>query len=164
VTNGKLILRHHRFGRITAVETLSKLKDFHAVKPVIKVLVHGSGNVRRAAAKSLAKLDEPKWQGIIRGDDGDFQRLNASGDSHAVELLIKALEDRDTTNLDVRKTAAKALLNLYKTSTIESNRNKILSLRNVIIEHHTDYWWTVYYDSYEENEHHDSGIGIEFPL
>jgi HEAT repeat protein len=46
-------------------------------------------DVRRVAAQALAKLGEPKWQEIIKGDESD--RANQSAD--VIEPLLRALGD-----------------------------------------------------------------------
>ncbi|MEK9149260.1 MAG: HEAT repeat domain-containing protein [Candidatus Desantisbacteria bacterium] len=75
-------------------------------------------------------------------------------DTRAVEPLIKALGDSEWS---VREAAAEALITIYKTSTIKSDRNKILSLRKKIITPHND-------QNNSDCSHSDSGIGVEFPL
>jgi len=80
------------FVSTAAATALGQLGDTRAIEPLIKALV---GCSRKAAAKALTRLGEPKWEPLIRGDLEDFSRLAASGDPRFVEPLIKQLREGD---------------------------------------------------------------------
>ena len=76
--------------RSTAALRLGFVGDACAIEPLRNALGEEPG-VRKAAAVALARLGEPHWERCVQGDDRDFARLGASGDSRAVEPLLKAL-------------------------------------------------------------------------
>ena len=92
--------------RRAAAEALGRLGDARAVEPLIQALGDKRAEVRRAAGQALASLGQPVWEGRVRGDCGDYDRLGDSGDARAVEPLIRALRDEEK---DARSKAAAAL-------------------------------------------------------
>jgi HEAT repeat protein len=91
-----LVLALQDRGEITrraAADALGRLGHPRAIEPLIQVLGDGEPAVRRAAAGALERLHEPVWQGIVRGDVEDFERLAAALDPRAVEPLVQALHD-----------------------------------------------------------------------
>jgi HEAT repeat protein len=93
-----------------AAKALGDLGDKRAIRPLVRALGEDQfAFTRLAAASALSKLGEKKWESIIKGDGEDYKRLGNSGDSRALEPLVKALKDKDH---NVRIKAAKALGNL----------------------------------------------------
>jgi HEAT repeat protein len=135
--------------RLAAAEALGKLGDSRAVEPLIRAL----GDCRRTAAEALYKLDERKWQDIIKGDNDDWSRLASCDDPRAVEPLIEALDKKQS--WDVRRAAAEALAKAASVtpSVIGKRWNQI---RELVMEPHHDY-------STSCGDHGDSGIGVDFP-
>jgi len=74
-----------------AAKALGELGEPCAADPLVCTLGHPTPSVRIAAAKSLGRLGNAQWAGLVKGDDGDYARLGKSGDSRAVAPLVKAL-------------------------------------------------------------------------
>ena len=73
--------------REAAAWALGELRDGRGASALVETLGDSNARVRVAAAEALAKLGEPLWRPMVRGDDGDWQRLGASGDRRAAEPL-----------------------------------------------------------------------------
>ena len=95
--------------RWAAANALGKLGDSRAVEPVIRALGNTDRAVRRAAAEALNSLGEPKWKTLVKGDDEDWARLGASGDTRAVPVLIYCLSHH---SLNARLSAAHGLIQM----------------------------------------------------
>ncbi len=98
-------LKDSRF-RDVVVEALGKLNGVQTVQPLIQSLGDMDPEVRRASAAALDRLGESKWKDWIQGEEKDFERLGISGDSRAVEPLIRALGNL---NPDLRRAASESL-------------------------------------------------------
>lgn len=87
---GSLIktLDDNPFARTSAAWALGELKDPRAVEPLIGIL---GLERRRIATEALAKLGEPQWLEVIKGDNDDLVRLGKSSDTRVYESLVKAL-------------------------------------------------------------------------
>ncbi len=107
----------NRSDRIAAATALGQLNDPRAIESLIPLLGLGSG-IREAAAAALGGLSESRWKEWIRGDEGDFARLGASGDPRAVQPLVKAL--RDNSYVVERRHAVTALGELSDPRAVET--------------------------------------------
>jgi HEAT repeat protein len=94
-------------GQIGCPEAIEVLRDF---------LGDDEPEVRLAAANSLAALGEDKWQDRVSGDDKDFARLSASGDSVALSPLLAGLKSHKE---DTRRTAAWGLGDLGEKAAVD---------------------------------------------
>lgn len=79
------------FIRGVAARTLGKLAVKDAVPLLINALTDSEKEIRKIVAKALYRLGEQRWQRMVSGDDADYQRLGASGDTRIIEPLLKAL-------------------------------------------------------------------------
>lgn len=70
-----------------AAEALGRLNDVRASDPLKELLADFDPRIRVAAASALAMLGKRQWLQLVRGDDGDLDRLGTSGDEEAVEPL-----------------------------------------------------------------------------
>jgi HEAT repeat protein len=135
---------------------LGDLGNKRAVEPLIDLLGHITGTVRKSAADALRKLGEPNWQQMVKGDGDDFSRLGMSGDPRAVRCLTAALQHP---RLWTRRQAASALIKMA-----ESNPKLIAGIWRDVAEAvnapHTDK--NVGTLAGGEN-HVDDGIGLKFP-
>jgi HEAT repeat protein len=116
--------------RKAAIDSIGRIGDPRAVEPLVVVLKDGNGWERKAATDALGRI----------------------GDGRAVAVLIGALKDY----LDVRKSAAEALVAIYRSGKLgPQERALLLAQRSVITETHID--------EYPYDQHEDSGIGVDFP-
>ena len=137
---------------------LGASKDREAVEPLVWALADGDNDVRRAAAKALAALGEPKWAQWIKGEGDDFRRLGELGDARTLKPLVKALRDE---NWDVRRAAARALVGISGTNP-DSLKPHWREVAQLVREPHTD----SHTDSdcqLGHSDRKDRGIGLDFP-
>jgi HEAT repeat protein len=78
-----------------AVIKLGELGDSRSIPYLIEALMGGKQWVRLYAARSLAKLGEPKWAECFKGDDEDFHRLAITDDVQKIDFFIKAVSRGD---------------------------------------------------------------------
>ncbi len=97
--------------RQVATEALGKLGDFRNVESLTKMLSDQYEDVRKKAVNALSKLGVSKWSNIINGNADDFNRIAASNEPEAFDILIKALSVYHKYGYlnHERKAAAKAL-------------------------------------------------------
>jgi HEAT repeat protein len=69
---------------------LGNIGDQRAIEPIINFLAYPEKEVRGEAAKALVKLDEFRWTDLVKGDNGDYDRLVQSSDPRAIDALIKS--------------------------------------------------------------------------
>ena len=79
--------------RGAAAWALGQIADRRAVEYLELAMADSNAGVRQACVAALAKLGEPLWQGIVRGDDGDLPRLGDCGDARAAAPLLQVLAD-----------------------------------------------------------------------
>jgi HEAT repeat protein len=92
-------------------EALGRLGDASAVEGLI-CSMGGGPQARLAAAEALGRLGEPRWRALVRGDQGDFERLGECDDPRALGALIRALSCRR--DPEARRAAASVLVTLAK--------------------------------------------------
>jgi len=80
---------------LAANTALGRLGDKRAVPFLIAQLADPGTNTRMTAAKALASLGETTWQECIKGDDGDIDRLCATGDQRVISAVIRTLGSPD---------------------------------------------------------------------
>jgi HEAT repeat protein len=164
------------FVRWQAAEALGQIGDTRAVEPLIAALKDESKQVRGPAAEALRRIgdartvesliaalkDESKQ---VRGPAAEV--LGQIGNPRAVEPLIEALKDDD--NNDVRIAAARALVALYTSGSLDdAHKQTILSFRDTITstgrhhyDDHTDYKRPgACYDMHDDRP----AIWVDFPL
>ncbi len=59
---------------------------------LFRMLSHGSGETRAAAAKALDEMDDFDWKSWVKGTQNDFQRIGASRHPRAFEILQRVME------------------------------------------------------------------------
>lgn len=123
--------------------TLEKIRKYKArknIRALIKALHYPKATLKTIAAEALGKI----------------------GDSRAVEPLIKTLKDK---NVNVRISAAKALVKLYQSAYLDDRQKKmILTLRADIAGTHKPHE-DKYYEPCVGVPHKDvPAIKVEFPL
>jgi len=87
------------------LEVLVKLGSAQAIEPLMKRLAGGPWE-RKEAAQWLAKLGHPEWAVDVSGQHADFQRLAASKNPRAFEVLTAMALSGDR---QVRESAIEAL-------------------------------------------------------
>jgi HEAT repeat protein len=104
--------------RQAAAETLGKLGDPRAVKPLIAALKDENAEVRQAAAEALGEIGDPHAVepliAVLKDENAEVRQAAAEalgeiGDSHVVEPLIASLGDKD---INVRRAATDALVEI----------------------------------------------------
>ncbi len=74
-----------------------RLGDRRSIGSVLEALCGdwSTGSIRRSAASALARLGEPQWEGIITGENSDWEALGNSKDARLIGPLERALLDID---------------------------------------------------------------------
>jgi HEAT repeat protein len=151
--------------RWQAAKALGMIGDARAVEPLVATLKDGDSGVCSSAAVSLGKFGDARAVPtlILATYDSNlgiaaFKALGMIGDSSVIDPLILSL----CGDIDRRKAAAEALVNLYHKKNIDAkSKQKILEKRADIISPHSD-------DSAGDDcagaHHGDRGIGVDFPL
>ena len=130
-----------------AAQALGNMRNSRAVEPLLALLTGGPWSARRDYAEAL----------------GEF------GDPRAVKPLLELL---DASDLKMRKTAASALIRLYKSGQLDhKHQQMILVNRPMITRTHVDkktYERSGYgsSDCHEDHGKHEDnrGLGISFPV
>jgi HEAT repeat protein len=107
--------------RIAAIAALEVLVASQAREPLAHTLVDKVGEVRATAARTMAKLNEPKWLEWVKGDDDDFRRLAQSRDPQAILLSVDAMEGKDQAD---QVTAARVILEQGDPMAIEALKGR----------------------------------------
>jgi HEAT repeat protein len=88
---------------------------------LLSALGDPDGEIRVCAAQYLAKIDQPQWQPLIKGEPEDFKRLADSGHAEVAGPLIRALAGTDKT---IQKMAKDGLIDLKQSKVVD----KLISL------------------------------------
>jgi len=72
--------------QLLALRALINIGDHHAAGLIVTFLNCSSGGFRIAIAEALSSLGDKRWISLIKGDDGDWRRLEESGIEDAVRL------------------------------------------------------------------------------
>jgi HEAT repeat protein len=162
------------------VAALEQIGGVHAAESLLAGLKNVQTDVRRASVKALAKIGAPAvepvgdWlagncidcSGLRDGYQTDTQTpallinmLGQVGKQRAVKALLKVLHSK---NLEIRRTAAKALVRLYASGKVDDeHKQMILACHPLITSKHTD---KVLHGCGIDEPHGDRGIGVDFPL
>jgi HEAT repeat protein len=92
--------------RQSAAVLLGRLGNRAASGVLIRALGDCNGEVRRLASLALAELGDGQWSAIVRGDEGDIERLGRHPSFVALSPLVRALGNEDDI---VRQQAVAAL-------------------------------------------------------
>jgi len=153
--------------RRAAAEALGKLGDKRATRSLLPLLADCESHVRRAAAGALAQLGEPQWAALVTGHNEDFARLALAGDARLLKPMVKAL---GAPHNYTRRAAAEALIRLAAAPPAEMV-SAWAEIRERITHPHKDTPASHFDEDsdrcghvdYASGEHHDIGIGLEFP-
>lgn len=115
-----------RYARRRTLEILAKLKDERAIPALVSSIVDGFGG--RRAEDALRSIGQPALEYLLKGiedEQGEIRRAAACAlptfaSSNVVQVLVRALADRDTT---VREQAGRSIL-----AVIESRRVRDLKV------------------------------------
>lgn len=101
---------------------LAHLKATEAIEPLLASVGRSwfSGTDRKTIAVALEALGQPQWVTIIQGDDGDWQRITASGDDNAYLPLSGVVEMIGSIKAEKRREVLQAVIALHDKRVIPS--------------------------------------------
>ncbi|MGA2142459.1 MAG: HEAT repeat domain-containing protein, partial [Brevinematales bacterium] len=142
------------------LEILGRTGDTRALPVLKEKLANPLPQIRLACSKALALCGEPQWENIIRGEKEDFERLIIAGNTDALTILIRRLEDYD---FEIRKSAAQAFQRIVKSGP-EMLRREWGKIHKLITEPRKAETIVnlMSFDS-SDSSTRDTGIGMEFP-
>jgi HEAT repeat protein len=167
--------------RVSAARALGQAPIPGAADALLPALLDAEAEVRLAASDSLAKLEQPHWADLVKGDEGDFERLGTTGDGRLAAPFVALADSACGTasnGWQFRRAVARGIVSLAATNAAALGESWV-RLRALVAKPHSDSHSDGHddspafvascgstfgsHDDSRQDRHTDEGIGVELP-